>query len=429
MNGGAFLNTFFQRQGHWMVLANVATKVLGFAAVAYVTRHTTEQDFGVFSYAKNAVGALVPLMGFGAYQAFLRYSADAPSQRSKKSLYFYALGRGVVFSLALVAVLHGLAPWVCNAIPDSVNVFRVLIWVIFSTLLMESVKGYARAIHRNSISAKIDLTFAVLLVSATVALMQGMGILGYAIAVVIAPLLASIPFGMRMKLWKWEWNPLEKVYGGFWSYGLFTTLGMLLSQLFYAADVFLIGHHFGEEASVVAVYRVALIVPLASAVLPVSIAATDYMKNALNKHDERALRSYMVGYWKTFGALSLVLLGLLAWGAPVILKVFGEGYVEGVNVMRIFLIGSLGAHVLRVPYGHLLSAVGRADWNTYISVVLVGLTVVSCGWGIRQGGVEGAAMAMAAMYWLGGVMNAVMFEVYLRSLTRGAKHREQQEQI
>ena len=429
MNGGAFLNTFFQRQGHWMVLANVATKVLGFAAVAYVTRHTTEQDFGVFSYAKNAVGALVPLMGFGAYQAFLRYSADAPSQRSKKSLYFYAMGRGVVFSLALVAVLHGLAPWICNAIPDSVNVFRVLIWVIFSTLLMESVKGYARAIHRNSISAKIDLTFAVLLVSATVALMQGMGILGYAIAVVIAPLFVSIPFGMRMKLWKWEWNALEKVYGGFWSYGLFTTLGMLLSQLFYAADIFLIGHHFGEEASVVAVYRVALIVPLASAVLPVSIAATDYMKNALNKHDERALRSYMVGYLKTFGALSLVLLGLLAWGAPVILKVFGEGYVEGVNVMRIFLIGSIGAHVLRVPYGHLLSAVGRADWNTYISVVLVGLTVVSCGWGIRQGGVEGAAMAMATMYWLGGVMNAVMFEVYLRSLTRGAKHREQQEQI
>ena len=106
-----------------MVLANVATKVLGFAAVAYVTRHTTEQDFGLFSYAKNAVGALVPLMGFGAYQAFLRYSADAPSQRSKKSLYFYALGRGIVFSLALVAVLHGLAPWICNAIPDSVNVF------------------------------------------------------------------------------------------------------------------------------------------------------------------------------------------------------------------------------------------------------------------------------------------------------------------
>ena len=429
MNGGAFLNTFFQRQGHWMLLANVATKVLGFAAVAYVTRHTTEQDFGVFSYAKNTVGALVPLMGFGAYQAFLRYSADAPSQRSKKSLYFYALGRGVVFSLVLVAVLHGLAPWICNAIPDSVGVFRVIIWLIFSTLLMESVKGYARAIHRNSISAQIDLTFAVLLVVATLALMQGLGILGYAIAVVIAPLLASIPFGIRMKLWKWEWNPLENVYGGFWSYGLFTTLGMLLSQLFYAADVFLIGHHFGEEASVVAVYRVALIVPLASAVLPVSIAATDYMKNALNKHDARALRSYMVGYWKTFGALSLALLSLLAWGAPVILAVFGEGYVEGTNVMRIFLLGSLGAHVLRVPYGHLLSAVGRADWNTYISVVLVLVTVVSCTLGIRHWGVEGAAMAMAAMYWLGGAMNAVMFEVYLRSLTSGAKQREHQEQV
>ena len=412
-----------------MVLANVATKVLGFAAVAYVTRHTTEQDFGVFSYAKNTAVALVPLMGFGAYQAFLRFSADAPSQRSKKSLYFYALGRGLMLSVALVGVLHGLAPWICNAIPESVNVFRVLVWMIFSTFVMESVKGYARAIHRNAVSAKIDLTFAVFLVLATLALMQGMGILGYAIAVVIAPLFASIPFGMRMKLWKWEWTPLEKVYVGFWSYGLFTTLGSLLSQLFYAADVFLIGHHYGEEASVVAVYRVAVIVPLASAVLPVSIAATDYMKNALNKHDARALRSYMLGYWKTFGTLSLVLLGLLGWFAPVILQVFGEGYVEGAKVMRIFLLGSLGAHALRVPYGHLLSAVGKADWNTYISLVLVVLTVVSCTLGIRHWGVEGAAVAMAAMHWLGGLMNAAMFEVYLRSLTRGAKQREHQEQV
>lgn len=409
-----------------MVLANVATKVLGFAAVAYVTRHTTAQDFGVFTYAKNTVGALVPLMGFGAYQAFLRFSADAPSQCSKKSLYFYALGRGILLSLVLVAFLHGLAPWLCNAIPESVSVFRVLIWVIFSTLLMESVKGYARAIHRNAISAKLDLTYAALLVIATLAFTQGMGILGYAFAVVISPLLASIPFGLRMNLWAWEWKPLERAYRGFWSYGMFTTLGMLLSQLFYAIDVFLIGQHFGEEASVVAVYRVALIVPLASAVLPVSIAATDYMNNALNKNNPSALRAYMLGYWKTFGTLSVGLLGLLAWCSPLILQVFGEGYVEGAKVMRIFLLGSLGGHVLRVPFGHLLSAVGKADWNTYISVVLVGLTAALCSFGIEHWGVEGAAMAMASMYWVGGVMNAVMFEVYLRRLTRHDQREELQ---
>lgn len=400
-----------------MVLANVTTKVFGFFAIAYVTRHTTEHDFGVFSYAKNSVGALVPLMGLGAYQAFLRFAADAPSQRSKKSLYFYATARGVVFSLALVAVLHGLAPWLCNAIPESVTVFRVLIWVIFSTLLMESVKGYARAIHKNAVSAKIDLTYAALLVVATMAFTHGMGILGYALAIVLVPLLASIPFGARMRLWHWEWKRMERGYDGFWSYGIFTTIGALLSQLFYAIDVLLIGHHMGEAASAVAVYRVALIVPLASAVLPVSIAATDYMSNALNKHNPKALRAYMLDYWKTFGALSVGLLGLLAWCSPWILQIFGEGYAEGAKVMRIFLLGSLGAHLLRVPYGHLLSAVGKANWNTYISVVLVVFTVVCCSIGIRRWGVEGAACAMALMFWVGGVMNAVVFEVYLRSLS------------
>ena len=305
MNGGAFLNTFFRRQGHWMVLANVATKVLGFAAVAL--RHTPHYGArfrGVFIRQKHRWGTGAAHGFWGLTKLFFGFPLMHPVNARKSRCTSMRLG-GILFSLVLVAFLHGLAPWLCNAIPESVSVFRVLIWVIFSTLLMESVKGYARAIHRNAISAKLDLTYAALLVIATLAFTQGMGILGYAFAVVISPLLASIPFGLRMNLWAWEWKPLEKAYSGFWSYGIFTTLGLLLSQLFYAIDVFLIGQHFGEEASVVAVYRVALIVPLASAVLPVSIAATDYMYNALNKNNPSALRAYMLGYWKTFGTLSV----------------------------------------------------------------------------------------------------------------------------
>ena len=78
----------------------------------------------------------------------------------------------------------------------------------------------------------------------------------------------------------------------------------------------------------------------------------------------------------------------------------------------------LGAHLIRVPFGQLLSAVGKANWNTWISVVLVALTAASCIWCIPKWGVVGAAGAMATMYWVGGIMNALMFEVYLRSETK-----------
>ena len=67
-----YIKTFFQRHGHWMMAANVVTKLLGFAAVVFVTRNTTEGEYGAYSYAMNLVGAVVPFMGLGAYQAFMR---------------------------------------------------------------------------------------------------------------------------------------------------------------------------------------------------------------------------------------------------------------------------------------------------------------------------------------------------------------------
>ena len=45
----AYIRTFFEQSGHWMMAANVATKLLGFAAVVFVTRHTTEEAYGAYS--------------------------------------------------------------------------------------------------------------------------------------------------------------------------------------------------------------------------------------------------------------------------------------------------------------------------------------------------------------------------------------------
>ena len=191
-----------------------------------------------------------------------------------------------------------------------------------------------------------------------------------------------------------------------------------MAQLFYSVDVFLIGHFLGETASKVAVYRVALLIPMATSVLPISVAATDFVKNSANKHNAPALRSYMRGYWTTFGVMSLLIVCVLWCTAPWLLSVFGTGYVEGATVMRLFLVGTLGAHWLRVPYGHLLSAVGRADLNTYVNGVVFALTAAACWLAIPRWGIMGAAGVMAGMLWLSGVLYAVVFELHLRRQTK-----------
>ena len=95
----------------------------------------------------NLVGAVVPFMGLGAYQAFLRYASDASGQHAKKTLFAYAFSRGVVASLGLIVVLQLVATTVCGAIPESVAAFRIVAFVVLTTLIMEYVKSYARAMH------------------------------------------------------------------------------------------------------------------------------------------------------------------------------------------------------------------------------------------------------------------------------------------
>jgi O-antigen/teichoic acid export membrane protein len=415
VNSAAYLKTFLSRQGHWVVAANVITKLLGFGAVVFVTRHTTEQAYGAYSYAMNLVGATVPFMGLGAYQAFLRFASDAPGASAKKHLFSYAFSRGIVFSLGLIAVLQVAATWLCQAIPESVVSFRAVSFVVLTTLVMEYVKSYARAIHLNHVSAYVDVTYALLLVTFTVLLTQGMGIVGYAAAVAASPVVASMPYAKKLGLLRWVWGSLGEGYAGFWTYGLFTTAGALLAQLFYSVDVVMIGHFVGENASAVAVYRIALLIPMATSVLPISVAATDFVKNSANKNRPLELRQYVLNYWKTFGVISFLSIGTLWVLAPWLLAVFGAGYVEGASVMRIFLVGTLGAHLLRVPFGHLLSAVGRADWNTYVNAAVLVLAALACFVTVPRWGIHGAAASMAAMLWLSGLMYALMFGVHLRA--------------
>ena len=397
-----------------MIGANVLTKGLGLLAVVFVTRMTTEGQYGAYAFAMNLVGAAVPFMGFGAYQAFLRFSTTVEGQHAKRELYRYAFARGAMFSLILIGALNLAAEHLCQAIPESVASFRIVSFVVLTTLVMEHVKSYARAIHRNHISARIDMTYAFTLVSLTVGLTWHFGIVGYAGAVALSPLVASIPFARMMQLGVWAWGQLDRRIEGFWSYGIFTTVGALLAKLFYTVDIYLIGQYVGENASAVAVYRVAILIPMATSILPIAVAATDYVKNAGNKDDAQALKTYVINYWKTFGFLSAAVLGVLALLAPWLLGVFGPNYVEGAAVMRIFLLGSLGAHLLRVPFGHLLSAVGRADWNTYVHASVLVTTVASCMWAIPQWGILGAATAMSCMIWLSGLLSVLMFGLHLQ---------------
>ena len=416
-----FLTQFLRRQGHWMLVSHGAVKVFGFAAVVAVTRLVSEADYGLYAYAMGLVASAVPFMGFGAYQAFVRYSALAPSQSVKFALHRHAFGWGLLGSAGLSLLVSSLAPWICLDLPDSAFILRILAWVMVSTFIMEHTKGLARALHLNRVSAQVDLTFSVLLVLGAFFGTRAFGIEGYAVAVVVSPVAASIPFMARLGAHRMALSRVHKGLEGFWSYGLHTAVGSMFGQALFAVDVYLLGRLWVESPDDLAVYRVAWLIPLATQVLPSAVAATDFVRNAAMSDDPSGIRSYILGYWKSVGLVSLIALSVVAALAPVLLSVFGPGYPRGADWMRIMLVGALGAHLLRVPMGNLLSALGRARWNTWTSGVVLVLAATGLAWRIPTHGLLGAAQVMAVMLWINGLMSLALVGHHLRITPEGER--------
>ena len=411
-----YLRRFLARDGLWMVASQGAVKVLGFVAVVLVTRTASETEYGWYAYAMGLVATAVPFMGFGAYQAFIRFSVLTNHAEERVELHRRATGWGLTGAVGLASLLSSAAPGICADVPESAAVMRLLAWVTVSMFWMEHVKGLARALNDNKTSAQVDVMFAGLMVlGAAVGVHLG-GIQGYALAVVLSPFLAAVPFGMKLGALRMSWGRLSELAPGFWSYGMHTALGAVLAKGFYAVDVFLIGRLWLEDAEALAVYRVAWLIPLATHVIPSAVAATDFVRNASKHYHGQDIWAYLLGYWKTFGWISAFVLGVVAWGAPWLLEVFGPRYVEGVGLMRVLLVGSLGAHLLRIPLGNLLSALGRANWNTWANIAVLLIATLGCMWRIPELGLMGAAQIMAAMMWGSGLLSLGLVVLHVRQL-------------
>ena len=155
-----YLRRFLARDGLWMMASQGTVKVLGFVAVVLVTRTASETEYGWYAYAMGLVATAVPFMGFGAYQAFVRFSVLTAHAEERVELHRRATGWGLTGAVGLASLLTLAAPRICADVPESASVMRLLAWVTVSTFWMEHVKGLARALNDNKTSAQVDLAFA-----------------------------------------------------------------------------------------------------------------------------------------------------------------------------------------------------------------------------------------------------------------------------
>lgn len=408
MSAQAFITSFINRKGGYVLFSSLYVKATAFLMTLGVIHLLTKDEFGFFVYANTIIAFIIPFQGFGITQGLLRYGAISTSQQQKKYYFNIILKRGILYSGSIILVLILLSPFLAENLERAQLYIVLLSFQLISSLLLEGIKVYTRLIHLNKVYSLITIyNNSFLLVGALAATFLFGGI-GYAIALIAVPLLYSIFLIIRLQLLRFN-KALKMSHSirQFITYGFYMSLGGVLSQLLYAVDILLIGNLI-QNAEAVAQYKTSNILPFSLLILPVAIMTTDFVKLAQDaKENPKKIKHYYFNYLKVISLVCVGIFVVFYFFSEHILHLFGKEYTQDDNLMFIFSLGVIGALLFRVPLGNMLSAIGWPKINALFSFVVLLINVGAGYYFVTHHGVLGAAWTTVFLMWFSGLLSLI----------------------
>ena len=416
MNLKEFIANFRARKGVSIFFASIIEKIGGFLLVLIVTHFVSKGEFGFITYANTSLTFIIPFIGFGIHQGLVRYGSLANSQLEKKYLFNITLKKGLLYSFFLMAIIVLLSPLISRNLEASQPYIIILSMQLVSLFVLEIVKIYIRLVNLNKLYAKVAITNTVVLVLTAFLLALKFEGIGYVLSLSFVPLFVAMYYIIKLKLL--EKKPVFKPnfkLKEFLSYGMFSSLGGVLSQLLYAVDILLIGNLITNSETLVAQYKVSNILPFSFLFLALVFMKTDFVKLAnKSKTDKEFIKDYYYNYLKIFSVITVGIVIFFFVFSKYLILLFGSNYTEENNLMFIFSMGVMGALLFRVPLGNILSAIGWPKINALNSFVILLLNISFSYVFIMKYGIVGAAIVTAALMWISGFLSLFAFWWYLK---------------
>jgi O-antigen/teichoic acid export membrane protein len=396
----------------------VYAKVSGFLASLVIVRLLTSDIYGSISYASSIIVIISPFAGFGAMYSLLRFGSISSSDEEKNLLFRYSLTRGAFFS-SLIIIFLILFSWIYSFKIESARIFLVILsFQLLTSGLFEILQSYKRIKKKNkeyAISNIINSSLGFFLSLVGVILFSGYG---YAVSSVITPLIVFILFYIRLEKKSLDFGNafLDLDKKKFWFYGFNVGLGSIAGQILYSLDIFLIGLLL-VDSRIVALYKVATIIPYNLIFIPMSFMVTDFVLIAENFKDIYFLKKQAKKYIILFSVLVIVILiPIYLFSKPLIKIIFGNNYENSYQIARVLIIGIAGGFVFRIPFGNILGAVGKAHWNVLNAYCMLLLNILLDYFFIIKYGAIGAAYATSILMWASGIVSFSMFLLYVKKL-------------
>jgi len=403
------------RDGHLIILAHMLDKLINFILMIIAARYMNLAIYGNFSYVKSLVASVTPFSGFGGNHALLRFGMDSEAHKEKYNILVSSLVYGAVFTLLLIFAIKlflNLGGFMEN---DAMKkMFDIYIFFILSYYIFDVGRNYYRILGDNSKYAWISIRYSVLTLLVSSLALIFFDAFIFIIVLVILPILLFVFENkniFRMKSENLQWNPL------FWRYGFTIGLGAFLNQFFLQSDIIIQGY-LGINPEAIAQYKVATLLVYTFLFIPNAFLVRDFTLISANAKNSIFLKKYVYEYWKYSGLVLLFIIpSFFLFSDKILILLFGDKFQNSLSIQNILICGLASMVLLRMLFGNILNAVGKAKLNVINAVVTIILALPLLFWLTKYYGILGTAYGMLGMFFVSGLISLGMFLYYLRTIS------------
>lgn len=410
----AFINSFLRRDGLWVFLSTLMIKVSGVILSVAIVRLLPVDEYGSIAFAMSVISILTVFGGLGSNWSLLRFGPALPSYIKKYQMFRHTIEYGVVYTFPVIIIIIIGSFFLPPNLNNSQVYLIILSFSILTSFFYESLKSYFRIIGRNKIYSRSNVLGSYILLLLSIILSYFFGGRGYVAALVLAPFFSFLLFYKHIFHWR---NKLTEINDkNYYSYGLYTGLGMIANQATISLGPIIAGY-LNASSEDIALYKVATIIPFNLLIIPSMIMTTDFVHFSKNSEDPELLKKYYFQYFKTILIISIVpFCILLAFKKQILIILFGSVYVEATEMSSMMVVGVFFSFLFRTPLGNMLAAVGKAKWNIYHTlfwfIAVVPISILC----YKYWGIKGITITVSFVFIFSGFISLIMFLIYLKKL-------------
>lgn len=370
-------------------------KACTFVGNVFVVRILTKAEYGTFGYADSIMAFIINFAGLGMTSGVLQFCSEQRDEREKLAYAKFGLNFGVLssFILSVGCLVYG--AFGSFSIHGSKLVFMVHSFYPVTYFLFSYYSVVFRYRKENKKYAFLTNINAVIYAVVEIIASYFVNEFGMVVALYLSTIIASM-VGMRymkknMNPGEFRLNREQKL--GIIRYSSYSFLSYAMTNLLLVLDIFLIGTLIADPATL-AVYKIAVTIPLTMMIVPNSIVVFVYPYFAEHQKEYDWLKA---NFKKLIGnsiMVNFLISGSLVIFAPFIIStIWGQAYMDAVTPFRILSLNYFVQGTFRFTTINIMNALNRVE---VVLIANIAAVVIDLGldlWLIPRYGMIGAAVA------------------------------------